>query len=143
MSKVMGRPVIFNDEKLEQLEKYMIMGPKLKNTAWFFRCSETTIEDTIRKHYDLTFREFREQRAEPIRDSLQKKAYQMAMQGNATMLIFALKNRCGWSDKQEVNSTVNTPNININYKVVENGTNEEAIGNEAQSDSSTSDGDNR
>lgn len=99
----MGRPPI--EIKLEQLESLMRMNPTLEDTANFFMCSPGTIEQRIRDEYDLTFREFREQRVVHTRLDLKRNAVKMAMSGNATMAIFCLKNMCDWSDNHKVEQT--------------------------------------
>lgn len=97
--KKMGRPAV-NIEK-EKLAALMRMKPTLADTAAFFECGQRTIEEFIRKNYDLTFREFREQRMVHTRLSLIRKAISKAEGGDNTMLIFCLKNLCGWRDKVE------------------------------------------
>lgn len=62
------------------------------------------IEKKIRAEHDMTFTEYRAEKQGKIRVLLQQKAIQMGLAGNATMLIFSLKNLCGWSDK--VDSTL-------------------------------------
>lgn len=89
-------------DDLDQLEQFMRLKPSLKDTAAFFKCSTTTVEDTIRKEYDRTFREFRDERMVHTRHALVRKAIEMALSGNTTMMIFCLKNVCGWNDKKEV-----------------------------------------
>lgn len=96
---VMGRPVVFDEERLRQLGELMRLNPTLEDTAAFFECGATTVEDTIRKHYDITFREFREQRMVHTRLRLVRNLVNEADKGNITAMIFALKNLNGWSDK--------------------------------------------
>lgn len=95
-----GRPAAIKDEDIPRLKALMRLKPTLKDTAAFFECSEVTIENTIRKHFNLTFFDFRDQNAVHTRLDLQRKAIEMARSGNVPMLIFSLKNQCGWSDKQ-------------------------------------------
>lgn len=85
----------------EQLEAFMRMKPSLADTAAWFKCGETTIADFIKANYGLTFREFREQKMVHTRHELIRTAIGKAMQGDNVMLIFCLKNLCGWSDKPE------------------------------------------
>ena len=112
---IMGRPRVFDtEEKLKQLEELMKFNPRLEDTAAFFKCSERTIDETIRERYDLTFREFREQHLIHTKLSLIRKAVKEALGNNNTMLIFALKNLCGWQDKIEHVGNENKP-IHLKY----------------------------
>jgi hypothetical protein len=101
----MGAPEIPID--LEKLKALMRLKPTLKDTAAFFECSEDTIENRIRQHFNVTFSEFRDKNMVHTRLSLIRKAMAMAENGNVAMLIFCLKNMCEWKDKfdQEVNIT--------------------------------------
>lgn len=85
----------------EQLEELMRLRPTLLDTAAVMKCSESTISRYIRETFDLTFEAFREQRMAFTRQRLVKKALEMAEKGDRTMLIFCLKNLCGWADKSE------------------------------------------
>jgi len=95
-----GRPGVFNTpEKVEQLRQFMRLKPTLVDTANFFQCGTTTIEQAIKKHYQSSFREFRAQNMVQTRYALIRKAIQMGNSGNVPMLIFSLKNLCGWADQ--------------------------------------------
>lgn len=94
-----GRPVKFDEEKLRQLKQFMRLKPSLKDTAAFFDCGTTTVEDAIRKHFDTSFRDFRDKNMVHTRYGLIRKAISMGDSGNVPMLIFSLKNLCGWSDQ--------------------------------------------
>jgi hypothetical protein len=41
---------------------------------------------------------YREKRKDSLKIQLKNKAVTMALNGNVSMLIFCLKNLCGWSD---------------------------------------------
>lgn len=114
----MARPPIVID--LNELSALMRLMPTAKDCAAFFKCSVDTIERRIRdatttkENPDgLSFAEFREQNMVHTRMTLVRKALKEAEKGNNTMLIFCLKNLCGWRDKQEGESdvTVNLNNI--------------------------------
>ena len=68
--------------------------------------SEDTIEKRIKEKYNVTFSKYRDSKLDGIRMTLVQKAMQVAQSGNVTMLIFCLKNLCGWSDKREDTTTV-------------------------------------
>lgn len=102
----MGRPKVFDTpEKLNQLKNLMRLMPTLEDTAAYFECGTTTIEDTIKKEWGVTFREFRDKHMVHTRLGLQRKAIEKANAGDNTMLIFSLKNLCGWSDKNHIELT--------------------------------------
>lgn len=95
----MNRPAILIDS--EQLEALMRMKPTLEDTAAFFKCSPDTIERHIKNSTGLSFAEFRQQKAVTTRFDLIRTAIQKALNGDNVMLIFCLKNLCGWQDKRE------------------------------------------
>ncbi len=95
-----GRPMVQID--LEKLKALMRLKPSLEDTAIFFECSPDTIERTIKREFKLTFAEFREQNMVQTRFALVRTALQKAQKGDNVMLIFCLKNLCGWKDRHEV-----------------------------------------
>ena len=68
----------------------------------FLNVSEDTIERRIKKKYGLTFNQYKERKLTNTKIKLIQKALTEATSGNSTMLIFCLKNLCGWADKTEV-----------------------------------------
>lgn len=102
---------------LDQLETFMRLKPTLADTAAFFKVGIQTVEDTIRRHYDLTFREFREQNMVHTRMMLIRTALGKAKGGDNTMLIFCLKNLCGWADKMEQVLPEGGHVVQLNYKL--------------------------
>lgn len=97
MSKEKKEPLI-DDAKLKA---FLRIKPTLADTAAFFECSERSVERYIRDNYDVTFVEFRDQNMVHTRHALIRKAIELALKGNTAMLIFSLKNLCGWKDKNE------------------------------------------
>ena len=101
----------------KKLEAFMRQKPTLLDTAAFFDCSDRTIERFIREEYGVSFVEFRQQKMVHTRHALIRKAIEKAMGGDNTMLIFCLKNLCGWADKQEVAvENEGAIKINMNYE---------------------------
>ena len=84
-----------------QLEAFCRMHPSLKDAAAFFKCSEDTIENRCKEFGYTGFSDCREQNMVHTRLKIVQKAISMAEAGNVPMLIFSLKNLCGWVDKFE------------------------------------------
>ena len=101
-SGVMGRPKKSIDH--HQLKALMRLKPSLKDTAAFFKCSQELISTIIDREFGMTFPDFRDQYAVASRFSLIRKALAEAENGNNQMLIFCLKNMCGWTDKHELSA---------------------------------------
>lgn len=112
-----GRPKVEIDE--EQLKALMRLNPTLEDTAAFFKCGKTTIEDRLRNDYGIAFREFRNQNMIHTRLELVRKAMKMA-ETNPTMMIFCLKNLCKWVDKHEIDQTNTNREIKIDVFSNEN-----------------------
>lgn len=93
----LGRPEIQID--MDELGVFCRMKPTLRECAEFFKCSEDTIERRIKEAFGVTFAEFRDQNMTHTRFSLIRKAIRKAEDGDNTMLIFCLKNLCGWRDR--------------------------------------------
>lgn len=93
-----------NELNLQNLIKLMQFRPSLKETASWFGVSEDTIDRKIKKFDKCSFREFKQKHSCHIKIKLQEKAIEMAMSGNSTMMIFALKNICDWVDKKEISN---------------------------------------
>lgn len=70
------------------------------DSASVMDCSEDTIDRAIKKDFGLTFKEYRERKMADTRIKLVEKAISKALAGDNTMLIFCLKNLCGWRDRQ-------------------------------------------
>lgn len=95
----MARPAKeFNEKKLKAL---MRLKPTMEDVAAFFECGTRTVESHIRNKFNLSFSEFREQNMVHTRFMLIRTAIQKAEKGDNVMLIFCLKNLCGWRDKPE------------------------------------------
>jgi len=74
-------------------------GPSIARTLGI---SEDTLYRRCKKDLKIGFTEFRIQKKEEGNDALLTKGYSMAMNGDRTMLIFYLKNRCGFADRQVI-----------------------------------------
>jgi len=61
--------------------------------------SQSTLERMLCEAFECDgLTEYRAKRKDAIKVTLQTKALSMAMAGNVPMLIFCLKNICGWTD---------------------------------------------
>lgn len=100
---------------LEQLKQFMRMKPTLEDTAAFFDVDPTTVARTIKENFGKTFTEFRQQNMVHTRHALIRKAIEKALAGDNTMLIFTLKNMCGWSDKYDDGSNNVKEVIQLRY----------------------------
>lgn len=95
----MARPRKEIDEN--QLKALCRLKPRIEDCAAFFGCSHDTIERRVRELGYDSFASFRDENMVHTRFSLVRKAIQKAEGGDNTMLIFCLKNICGWADKSE------------------------------------------
>ena len=95
----------------EQLDLLLRLKPSLTDCAGFFNCSSKAVERFIRRNYDRTFAEHRELHLSHTRNKLVREAISRGMAGSDSMLIFALKNLCGWSDKHEISGTIGVNSI--------------------------------
>jgi len=83
------------------LDAILQFKPTLKVCADVIGTSTDTIEKRIKEEHGCTFSEYRDKKMGKVKIKLQQKAIEMALSGNATMMIFSLKNLCGWADKIE------------------------------------------
>lgn len=88
----------FDNAKLKAL---MRLKPTVEDTAAFFECSPRTVQRYIKDEFNLEFKEFREMYMVHTRLNIIRKAIEKAEKGDNVMLIFCLKNLCGWRDRNE------------------------------------------
>lgn len=103
----------FSWDKLDGLLAYK---SSLVVCADILGTTDTTIKNHIKKRFNKTFTEYADQKLSRTKVKLVQKAIEMANSGNATMLIFCLKNINKWQDKHEdINAiTVDTKKLVIN-----------------------------
>ena len=109
----MARPK--KEINLEQLKAICRLKPTLADVAAFFECSEDTVERVIKREFQKRFAEFRDENLVHTRFMLIRTAIQQAKSGNTAMLIFCLKNLCGWVDKQHIQTSQDKP-FELKYK---------------------------
>jgi len=73
-----------------------------------------TIERSIKKLKKMTFTVYRNHHQDGLKFKLVQKAVSLALGGNVVMLIFCLKNLCGWTDK------VIDQNVEVNNVLLQN-----------------------
>lgn len=97
----MGRPMVKISK--EDFEKLCSMQCTLVEIAGFFDCSEDTIENWCKKTYrGQTFSEVYKRKSAKGKISVRRKQFQVADQGNATMLIWLGKQYLGQKEYQDV-----------------------------------------
>lgn len=104
-------------DKLDILMQYK---PSLIDAAELMGMKKTTLQDKIKEKDGCTFREYRVKKMAKTRTKLVQTALKQAYAGNSTMLIFCLKNLCGWVDKLEHSGDdKKPPTLNIKLNGVE------------------------
>jgi len=98
----MARPSKMTEKKIKELEKLCRLYPTLKDCAAYLEVNERTIERYIKKEYKTGFVDYRERFMVQTRLKLVQVAINKAQSGNVKMLIFCLKNLCGWAEKSEI-----------------------------------------
>jgi hypothetical protein len=84
------------------LDGILQFGATKGQCASILLTSEDTIDRRIHKFKGMTFEAYKETKLGLTKVKLQQKAIKMALDGHATMLIFSLKNLCGWTDRQDI-----------------------------------------
>jgi IS30 family transposase len=110
-----GRPPIQID--WVQFDKLCGIQATLEEIAGFLNVSPDTIERRCLQEKKVHFAEYWKQKASRGKISLRRKVWQKIEEGNTAILIFALKNVLGWSDKFESkeNIDINASNPVINF----------------------------
>ena len=99
MTTEAGRPKIeINFEILDALVQFKVTKIFV---ADYMKVSEDTIEKRIKENFNMTFTEYSKLKQQRTGFKLQQKCIEQALAGDRTLMIFALKNMAGWSDKLE------------------------------------------
>ena len=109
MSTHLSAKVEINWDKLDALLQFKVT---MEFCADYLGCSIDAIRRRIREKHNMTFTDYHNLKMQHTATKLQQKAIEMALKGNTTMMIFALKNLAKWSDKLEQTITDKTE-INI------------------------------
>jgi len=102
------------------LDGILQFGATKGQCSAILKTSEDTIDRRIKQFKKMTFEQYKETKMGLTKMKLQQRAIKMALDGNAVMLIFCLKNLCGWSDKHDQSNPEKDQVININI-VKDNG----------------------
>ena len=87
------------------LDAILQYGAIKKDASSILGVSDDTLERRIQEEHECTFAEYREQKRAPLRVKLGQKQFEVAMNGNVTMLIWLGKQWLGQTDKQEIEQT--------------------------------------
>ena len=113
-----GRPAI--QIPWDKLDMALSLGAGLELAADFIDVNPSTIERYVRSEKNCSFKEYREKRLSGVRLKLIQKAQLMAIEkDNVTMLIFCLKNLCGWTDRTEHSFDKDKRTILLKYNLNE------------------------
>ena len=74
----------------------------LEEIAAHFGVSEDTVERAVKREHKTSFADYFAEKRKAGFVSLRRRQYELAMAGNATMLIFLGKQYLGQSDKREI-----------------------------------------
>ena len=98
------------------------LGAHLSIAAGYCEISEDTLERAVQKEKGMTFREYRDQLMSTSRLKLIQKAMSKAFDGDNTMLIWCMKNQCGWADKLDHGINEDKKQILLKYSLEEKPT---------------------
>jgi hypothetical protein len=121
-----GRPPKPIDPQL--LLRFLQVYPTKKQTATFFDCSEDHIENEIDRQFECSFSALRERQIDGIKRDLMSWCLRYAKSGNHNLIMFAMKNINGWSDKPETEQN-NSQVIELKYSIGNKGKNDEGDNN--------------
>ena len=110
-----GRPTLMNEEKVRQLDSLCAMRGSLIDCAEVMNVHPSTIEKWIRKNFDQTFSEYRNQKMAKTRFMVIRNLLELCKAKNLTALIYVSKNLCGWSDNPMPQIEEQDKNIQLSY----------------------------
>ena len=85
----------------DEFDKLCGIHATRREIAGWFEMSEDTVDRRCQEEFGTSFAAYVEERQSPGKISLRRKQYEMAMNGNVTMLIWLGKQYLGQADKQE------------------------------------------
>lgn len=111
MDKKIGRP--HKEINWDKLDAALQFGARMIDICGICDISENTVVKAIKEKHEVSFSEYRDLKMSTMRARLLQKQFDVAMAGNVTMLIWLGKQHLDQKDKSEIESRVNTIQINI------------------------------
>jgi len=99
MAKRGPKPIQIN---WDEFDKLCGIQCTIEEIASWYNCSVDTIENVVKRDKKQKFSEYFSKKRGVGKISLRRKQYQVAMDGNPTMLLWLGKQYLGQTDKQEV-----------------------------------------
>ena len=99
-----GRPIVIDEEKAQILRGLCRTKMSQKDCAAILGVSEITIGRYCKSH-GMDFVTFRDVHLAPTRNMIIRQILKLCQEGHFPALVYASKNLCGWTDKQEVDHT--------------------------------------
>lgn len=116
MAKRIGPPVIEID--WSKLDAVLQFGARALDCCGILDICEKTLFNKIHQKHKMTFAEYRELKMSTMRAKLLQKQFDVAMQGNVTMLIWLGKQHLHQVDKVETGiSNATLQQLSVNYKL--------------------------
>jgi len=92
-----GRPKIALD--WDQFDKLCFLQCTQLEIASFFNCTIDTLENRCKAEKGMIYSDYYKTKAVKGKISVRRKAFQLIEKGNPAVIIFALKNLIGWTDR--------------------------------------------
>lgn len=99
----------------EEFDKLCYLQCTLREIASWFDCSEDTIERRCVEEKSMKFADYYREKACKGKISLRRSQFQVASNGNVSMLIWLGKQYLGQSDKQNIVSKEDRFTLNIDF----------------------------
>lgn len=118
IKKKMGRPI--KKINFSEFEKLCGLQCTLVEIAEWFKVSVDTVERRVKKHYSMTFADIYKKYSALGKISLRRKQYEIAIQGNVTMLIWLGKQWLNQKDKIEGSGNLGNPIVVVCQSDIKN-----------------------
>lgn len=94
--------IVWGEDEYKQFENLCEIQCTIDEVCHVMNVTDKTLNRLLKEHYKSPFSAVYKRFADNGRRSLRRKQYQLAMSGNATMLIWLGKQYLGQADKQEL-----------------------------------------